>query len=263
MRSKKSSKKLKKDRKKRVSTILFVTRRYLNTAVFLSKLLVAGLLLSGLIYLILFSSIFKIQKVFIKGTKDFVNPNDVELITVNNAQGENIFRFDDQKLTKKLEDNLLGAKAYTVRKIYPDTLQVTVHERVPIAMIYKNNEEYFLVDDDGYVLGYTDPQKKDLPKIRYEKEIKIGLFIDKNVVPLYIEFTSLFKEKDVKVSSVSFMPKHVLLYVENGTQVLIGNDKNKKEAMEVVSSLLQEADLEDKELERIDLRYDKVIVLFE
>jgi hypothetical protein len=55
----------------------------------------------------------------------------------------------------------------------------------------------------------------------------------------------------------------VELYVDKGPVVLVGNDKNRAEAIKVLVSLLKQAELEDKELERVDIRYDKVIVLFE
>ncbi len=226
------------------------------------KALVVMALCAGAAYLILFSSLFRIENIVINGTQEYVNSHDVYLLAENNTKGENIFKFQTEALAKKLETNLLGAKSYDIQKDYPNTIIITVVERVPIAMIFGDGDDYYLIDDDGYVLGYADPQKEDLPKIHYEKDIKIGLFIDKNLVPLYLELTELFQKEDVKVSSMSFSPKYVNLYLENGATALIGNDKNKAEALSAISSLIKDSELEGRQIRRIDFRYDKVIVLF-
>jgi len=262
MRLLKSSKKTKRIRKRKVSKIRYLARKYIPKIVFAFKAMVVISVVGGLSYLLLFSPIFGIKHIKISGTREFVNPTDVKLIAESNAKGQNIFKFDKNSLAEKLEGNLLGAKIYHVKKVFPSTLEIAVQERTPIAILYKDNNEQFFVDDDGYVLGYTDPGNRDLPKIKYDKEIKVGLFIDKNLVPIYLELTKLFTEREVKVSSMSFAPKHVNLYLEDGPEILVGNEKNKSEALKTVVALMKKADLEDKEVRRIDLRYDKVIVLF-
>lgn len=210
----------------------------------------------------LLSSLFDIEVVYVEGTREFVNKEDVRLMAENNALGHNIFKFNTNSLEAKLANNLLGAKSYQVQKDLPNTLDIMVNERIPIAIIHKDSDEYFLVDEDGYVLGYTDPEDGSLPRIKYDKDVRVGQFIDKNLVPIYLELTDLFKEQEVPVSSMSFSAKYVHLFLVNDTQVLIGNQKNKLEALKTTAALLKEAELEDKEIRTIDLRYDKVIVLF-
>ena len=262
MKLRKSLKKTTKRRRKKVSRSKYLARRYLKILGSIVKFMFITSLCGAAVYLILFSSLFKIENIVVEGTQEYVSSHDVTLLAENNVKGKNIFKFEKEALVEKLESNLLGAKKYIIEKEYPGTIKIKVIERVPIAMIYQDQDEYYLIDDDGYVLGYSDPQKQDLPKIHYEKEIKIGLFIDKNLVPIYIELTELFLKEDVAVSSMSFSPKHVNLYLENGARVLIGNEKNKAEALKAVSSFIKESELEDKQIKRIDFRYDKVIVLF-
>ncbi len=262
MKLSKSSKKTKRIRKRKITKVKYLTRKYIPRIVFAIKALVVVFTVGGISYLILFSPFFSIKYINVSGTREFVNPTDIKLIAESNAKGKNILKFDKKSLVEKLESNLLGAKIYHIKKSFPSTLNITVQERTPIAIIYRNADEYFFVDEDGYVLGYTDPGNQELPKIKYDKDIKIGLFIDKNLVPIYLELTKLFVEEEVRVSSMSFSPKHVHLYLEDGPEVLIGNDKNKSEALKTVAALIKESEVEDKEVRRIDIRYDKVIVLF-
>ncbi len=230
--------------------------------VFILKMTVILVILAGAVYFILFSSLFSINVIYVEGTREFVNKEDVRLMSENNALGHNIFKFDEAQLSEKLSNNLLGARSYLVKKELPHTIRIVVNERIPIAVLYKENDASYFVDEDGYVLGYADDNTEGLPKIQYDKEIKAGLFIDKNLVPVYLELTRLLKEEDVKVTSMSFSAKHVNLYLENEVEVLVGNEKNKQEALKTVAALLKEAVIEHKEIRRIDMRYDKVIVLF-
>jgi len=262
MRLSRSSKKTKRIRKRKVSKAKYLARKYVPKIVFAFKAIMVVVIVGGVSYLALFSPIFDIKHINVSGTSEFVNPTDVNLIAESNTKGKNIFRFNKNSLAEKLEGNLLGAKIYKIKKVLPSTLDISVQERTPIAILYKNNNEFFFVDEDGYVLGYADVGNKELPKIKYDKEIKVGLFIDKNLVPIYLELTKLFTEQEVNVSSMSFDPKHVNLYLEDGPEVLVGNEKNKSEALKTVVALIKEAELEDKQVRRIDLRYDKVIVLF-
>ena len=262
MKFKKSPKKTKRKRRRKISRSKVLARRYLKILGSILKFLLIASLCGAAGYLILFSSLFKIETIVVEGTQAYVSPHDVVLLAENSAKGENIFKLDKEELVEKLEANLLGAKSYSIKKDYPATIKIKVIERVPIAIIYQDSDEHYLIDDDGFVLGYTDSEGQNLPKIHYEKDIKIGLFIDKNLVPIYLELTKLFLQEDVSVSSMSFSPKHVNLYLDGGETVLIGNQKNKQEALQSVSSLIKESELEGKEIRRIDFRYDKVIVLF-
>lgn len=61
-------------------------------------------------------------------------------------------------------------KSATVSKVWPDTLQVTIEERVPVAFVHlparKNgSSEFALIDQDGYILRPRVPAKFTLPVI--------------------------------------------------------------------------------------------------
>jgi hypothetical protein len=53
------------------------------------------------------------------------------------------------------------------------------------------------------------------------------------------------------------------MFVSDGVEVLMANAKSRENSMNVISSLLRKSNPEGKKVSRIDLRYDKVIVLYE
>jgi cell division septal protein FtsQ len=248
-------------RKKR-SKVKFFLRRYKTAANIFLWAVIALAALVGIAYAILVSDYFRIETILVSGTKQFVNPTDVEQLARAKTSGKNIFFFDVSELEENLANNLLGAKKYQVKKTLPDKLKIKVTERVPIAIVYQENDEYFLVDEEGYVLGYTTAENKELPRINFEEEIKVGFFINKDVVPVYLELSQLFQEEKIKVSTMSFYPQYVNFSIERGPEVFIGSQKSLRESVMAIAALIKQTELEDKEIERIDLRYDKVIVSF-
>ncbi|MBN1463188.1 MAG: cell division protein FtsQ/DivIB, partial [Paludibacteraceae bacterium] len=227
-------------------------------------LILFGLLLVlGLIYFFLSSDCFAISKVDVKGTHEYVNAKDVYEVSLSSSVDKNIFLFKTTDLEEKLTTNYLGAKSFKVTKKFPHTLLIDVMERFPIAIVHDEKEEnFYLVDDEGYVLGYTEKENQQYPILKYKGEISVGLFIDKNIVPLYLELTNLLSDNSVRVTSISFDPRSVNFYVENGVEVLLGRDKNVFEAIQAISALVKKAETSEEEISRIDLRYDKVIVSF-
>lgn len=261
----KKSLKLRKARQERARRSVgkkYYFRKYLGSFKSIIKILLPALILSGAVYLLFFSAVFKISTIKVEGTKQFVNPQDVYELTKNNALQKNIFLYKPSTLEKILTTSLLGAKSYEVKKAYPNKLVIVVTERVPIAIVYRDEDAQFLVDEDGYVLGYAGEDNGDLPRIHFENEIKIGFFIDEKVVPVYLELAQLFQKEEIKVSTMSFSPKEINFQIKDGPEVLLGTNKNLKESVLAISSLLKQAKLEDSHLKRVDLRYDKVIVSF-
>jgi hypothetical protein len=125
------------------------------------------------------------------------------------------------------------------------------------------DRKFFLIDADGYVLGEVDKTLSGLPVVRYESPVKVGSFVEKEMVPITVELLKLSEKDDLKVSSISFYPKYTKIFVLGGVEVLISNSKNRENSMNVVTSLLRKTGPEGKKMSKIDLRYDKVIVSYE
>jgi cell division septal protein FtsQ len=223
-----------------------------------------GSLSYGVYYIVFISSFFKIAHINITGTKSFVNLVDITEVAKENVSGLSIFRVDSGEAEKKLLEAFQGAKDIKVGKRYPSTISVKVFERSPVALVHNSNsEEYFLVDEDGYILGIIDRNRTNLPEIKYEGEIKVGTFVDKRMVPLYMELVNALNEEKLRVSSMSFYPKYALVYINDGIETYISNDRDKTESIRTASALIKQLLLEGKKIEKIDLRYDKVIVSYE
>ncbi len=197
------------------------------------------------------------------GASRFVDLSDVTSLVKINIEGKKIYNFDPRKLENLLKSNFLGAKSISVQLEALNKVKVIIEERIPLAtLLSMTDQRKYLIDADGYVLGEVEESFNELPIVQYDRPVLVGSFVEKDIVPLTVELLKLSEKDQLKVSSISFYPKYMRLFVESGTEVLIGNSKNYEMLMQVVSSLIKKSDLGGKKISRIDLRYDKVIVSY-
>lgn len=250
-------------RKRGVRNTRTVARKYLRFI----KILIPIVFVGAAVYFI-YSYLDKKELLIVRnfevlGAVRFVNQNDIDNLVKTNILDKKITEIDLKNLEALLKNNFLGAKNISVQREGLNKIKVLVEERVPLAVLLSTvDQKKYLIDGEGYVLGEVSEQFNELPVVRYDREILIGTFVEKDLVPLTIELLSLSEKEELNVSSISFKPKYMRLYVENGVEILIGNYKDLAKFMEVASSLIKKASLEGKKLSRIDLRYDKVIVSY-
>jgi cell division septal protein FtsQ len=210
------------------------------------------------------SDYFKVDAVEISGTQSFVNQTDLQEVVRNKVEGAIIFKVKNRELEQTLKDNFQGAKSIKVKKLYPSTISIEVFERVPLALVYNDpSGDLYMVDDEGYVLGIVEEGKTNLSRIRYEGDIGVGLFVDKQMVPIYLELIGALNEEKVYASSMSFSQTYITIYFPEGIELFIGKDKDKLSSVQTAAALLKQLQLEGKKVKKIDLRYDKVIVLYD
>ena len=222
-----------------------------------------GLIFGILLKELFFSPRFTIKNIRIYGTERFVNESDLYQIVSSNAIGKNILSLDLSKLKDLTIRNFLGIKTVSVQRHFPSTLAITIQERTPLAVVYNDfSANYYIVDEDGYVLGMVSEEYEGLPRIHYDTEIKIGAFINKSVVPFYNNLMSMINDTDLKVSSVSFSSKYTKIFLDNGIEIFISQNKDLKASIETVVDILIYETSSGKSVKGIDLRYDKVIVSY-
>lgn len=226
--------------------------------------IVCGVILGVCLNVVLKSEYFEVSVIKIEGAVSFVSEEDMKQIAEENLYNKNIFLVNASVLSDILKDNFLGARSIFVKKNLPNEIFIKVLERKPIAVIYNRDaENKYLVDEDGYVLGIVDTEKISFPQIEYNEKILVGSFIDVNIVPLSKEILETSAELNLNISSMSFNPKFASVYINNSINANLSLTKSIKESMNVISSLIKQSSLEGKNIKKIDLRYDKVVVSYE
>ena len=275
-----SRKKLKKRPVNKISPVSTIVPKYKNTRtklkyeIFFRKYLVhirnfvlifIAFVLIFLIYSELKDSRFlKINNVEISGTEEYVGVNDLKYMLENKLYEQNLFTLNTNELKLNILDNFLGAKNVEISKKFPNKIIVNVIERKPIALLDSSTDEnMYLIDEDGYVLGQAGESLSGFTIINFEGDVRVGQFIDASIIPVSAEILKKSGEMEIKLTSMSFNSKYVKVYVANGAEVYLSTSKDIEKSLSAVAQIIKNIALEGKVLKKIDLRYDKVIVLYD
>lgn len=241
--------------------------------------------LLGLIVLFLTSALFLLRSdVFIIRTVSVrtekvacANSNQIK----NSIQllGQNFFLFNSAKVRENIKNNFLCVRDVETSRHFPSSVSIFVSGREPkvLLLVFKNREatqgatfeniatpsaeqlanaDGFLVDREGVIFEKAD-NLVDIPKIYYYgSDISLG---QKSKDGLVDSLKILEKVKlyglDIRISHLSDE-----IFIMNPPKIIFKIGQNIDAQVASLQLILNQAKIEEKELEFIDLRFDKPVV---
>lgn len=238
-------------------------RKLKKLSFFITPTLIIAVFVLGFYALFYKFHYFDIHNIEVVGTKSFVSKIDLLELAKSRSYEKNIFFINTQEFSTSLKKDFQGAKNIIIKKKYPNTLIIEVEERIPLALVHNEDKEnLFLVDKDGYVLGQVAPETSNFPKIFYQGEIAVGYFLDKESIEMYFWVISATDSLKLTVNAASIYDNYLIMIVEDDVEVLLGKDKDIQDSMDALATLMLQLKSQSKDVAKIDLRYDKVIVSY-
>lgn len=261
-------------RKKYFNSLFNKKRTLLNKKKRKQKIKIISFLLFFLIITItiiyiLFSNYFTIKNIEIKGNKEIETSQIFSHIN-DQLDKKRFFLFPNNYWfinTKKLNNNIknnFNFKKAVIEKKFPDKLLVNIIENEPkFIVLNKNQEKYYLIDEQGLIVQETNKEKVDslgnLLKI-----IDNGLemdFDDHQVITLdeilfFYKISNYFDKKDQKLD---FLEKNefnkITAVLNNNIKIYFNIDENIKKQIDKLDEVIDNKDIK----EYIDLMYNKKI----
>ena len=103
------------------------------------------IVLSGLTYFFIFSSVFQVKNIAVLGTEK-TSSEEIRSIVLDNTK--NIFLADLKKINIMLLERYPEIANISIKRNIPDALLVQIEERKPVA-VFSKNEEYFFIDKEA------------------------------------------------------------------------------------------------------------------
>jgi hypothetical protein len=156
--------------------------------------------------------------------------------------------------------------------MFPDQLALTVALRKATVAINQQNlakeelatasAEFFIADEEGFIFK-KQASSLDLPVIFANslEELKVGQRINHQALLQSVTLVSLLVKLDLKPELVSLAKEEIVCWLKDGPEVFFSE---KKEATTQVGSLqliFSRAKIEGKSLKRVDLRFDKPVIV--
>lgn len=210
-------------------------------------------------------------------------PNRILFYVKNATIGKNIIFFKTESLVKKVLSENLSVKEARIRKNLPDKITVEIKNREPIAAIgvqltlgteksasesarqeFTISEEVLEIDEQGIVLAKA--KKTDLPIILIDKPLNIEVG-QKIMEDKLLKITNiLYKMKlyllEPKIVQ-PFSSKIAKIWLKDNLLVQMSLEKDFKSQLDSLQLILGRAKIEGKKASRLDLQFDKPVIIYE
>jgi cell division septal protein FtsQ len=225
-------------------------------------------------YLLIFSSYFQVEKILISGNEK-VPKEVIESLIRDNLKRkilflptQSIFVIDFKKINEIILNNIPGiAEVKTVRE-FPNILNITVKERVGIALWCQEENYCFLIDKEGVIFEPILEElklEKNLPKIIDRKNNSLTIDnLGKKIVIEKDYLEKIFKiqkyiQEEIKIEIEEFIAfsQHLNVKTVEGWEIYFNPSEDINWQLTKLKLVLEEKIPPEKrkDLEYIELRF--------
>ena len=210
------------------------------------KFITLILLIAGGMTFALVSPIFNIKEIQVINNKQIATETIISLSQLQ--EGQNIFRFNRNKVEKEIKTNPYVEIAEIKRK-FPNKIEISIKERQKNYNVEFLNG-YAYINNQGYILEISE-QKLDLPVIKgietEQEQIVAGNRLnthDLGKIEVVIQIMNICRnyELEKKVSSIDITDKNnYIIYMEEERKTIyIGDGNNLNNKMLYVPAVIKE-----------------------
>lgn len=210
---------------------------------------------SGFIYLLFFSSVFRVEKIEVLGTERI--KDDEIAAVISERTNKNILLVDLEGIKEYLSKEYPRIGRINVKRKLPNTILAEIEERKPAAVLKK--EGFFVLDKEGIAFEKTPDNSLNIPEIIKEGyfDIKLGeKAIDR--IDDILKITKRIEADYVLVVS----DKRLDIKTMEGFDIYFSLEKDIDWQIEQLEIVLQEKipPGERDDIEYIDLRFEKIYI---
>ncbi len=177
--------------------------------------------------------------------------------------GKNIISLSPQIVEEKIKNELVTIDEVKIQKKLPNILTVHLSRKRPLAVV-ETRDGYYQVDYQGTILAILD-QPTDLPLVT-GGQLSLsadGKKIDSPSILTSLDclYQLLFRTIEVRRAEIG-EANLLTLSLKKGPTVEISLSQEVKKQVDSLQLILERAKIEGKQIEVIDLRFDKPVVTY-
>jgi len=229
----------------------------------------------GLIYLFIYSPIFKINKIVVRGTNESDIISQLQIISRSEIlkrkwlilPKSNYLVFSSGELKNYINANLILDELEVDKKLL-HTLKIYAKEKIPALQLEDSGANYY-IDKNGLVTGAIDSTaiKYDLPKISYGTSTRVtvgSIILDKSDVGfiknVFVKISDKFRGwRIIRAVFIDKKNSQLKFYTNEGWYLILNTEALVDKQLENLDALLRQKIQDRRELEYIDLRIEDKI----
>ena len=213
------------------------------------------ILIIGLVYMIYYSDIFKIENIRIQG-----DAKPETIVAVEELKGKNIFLIGGKKAEKELVKKQPGIKKIKIIRGLPSSVVIELVERDG-TLIWGSQGKKYLVDKDGVIYKeISETTGMDFPYVVDNKNIPVE-YGTKVVTASFISYVEIIKKELFKETNLEYdfiaIPEttfQIEIITKNNVKIKMNIERNISDQLADVKQLLEKN--RDKIKEYIDVRIE-------
>lgn len=229
------------------------------------------------------SDFFKIRKIEIKSER--INCTDkTGLINTANLLGQNFLFVNFENISKNLKEKFICIKNVNVSRLLPGRIKLEINGREPVAVLIllkikeastaafleniatpstEESNDLFIVDKEGIIFS-KEPNGTQEPRIYfYNQNLSLGQKLNDDFINEILKILNKVKTFRIDLKeTIIFNDLFIIIQPSAGAKIIFRLDTSVDIQLASLQLILQQAKIEDKELELIDLRFDKPIIKF-
>lgn len=230
-----------------------------------SAVLIA-LLTIACLYLLFRSDIFLIRVISFE-RKD-AEMNVVQLISQKDIEDESrywstfsFFTFQAENEEKRILSKFPVLEEFKITKKFPQELKVSYKERKQEAIVKAKNGN-FILDSKGYIFALAREEVKAPLFEDLETEWQIGKTINSKKIDFAISTVSKFSKLDLHPTNFLFSGENDLVVkTDSNLEIVFSSLKDVDLQVALLEVVLKNAKIEGKTFKKIDLRFDRPVVV--
>lgn len=214
-----------------------------------------------LVTLFFLNNFFQVKNIQLISDRNFSLINKDKLIK------KNLFFINQDKITKEIIKENFFVKMATIRKVWPNSVKISVSFYEPCVSLIVSNG-FFNLSCDGRILQKTSTDKTLLPVINYYQKLnndsfQTGEWIDYKDIKQALFFVEKLKQLYITPLTIDIKGQDMLVFNLIDDKVMIfSNDKDKEVQDYQLELIIRQFKIEGKDFKKIDLRFNKPIISF-
>lgn len=188
------------------------------------------IIIIGIAIFICTTPMFNVQKIEVTGNSKLTENEVISLSQI--SKNDNIFKYSKKKISESIAENAY-VKKVTVKKKYPNTIELVVEERQVKACVKVLNS-YAYIDDEGYILEISEERNGlDIIEglVTEESSITVGTRLvkeDLENLSLAFKILEVSKNKGIEdLYSININDGEYIMHLENSKKlVYLGDASN-------------------------------------
>lgn len=201
---------------------------------------------------------FTVRSIDVTGDRNCLNKESIE--ATSHILGKNIFLINTREVRENLKKENSCLDSVSLNKKLPSKLAIDVKAKVPVAKIDGTD---LLASADGLVI--KQQAQVPIPTIYLPGNIKAaqGARFTQNNILSALDITAALLKSDFTPSSVRIVgPEDIAVYSTNETVALFTTRMSTSGQVDSLQSILTKAKIDAAKIAKIDLRFDKPIIVF-